>query len=244
MIKHGPDFYDDSKVFETYQKHREAPDTANETIEQPILWEMIGKPRGLDVVDLGCGDARVTSKFEELGAKSYMGIEGSKRMFELASKSKIAGFSRVLLMNLEELELSKESFDLAVSSLAFHYVADLPKLLTRVHEALKPGGRLIFSVEHPVITSCNQSMAHTDVKASWVVDDYFNRGPRTVDWMGGTVTKYHRTVEDYFNAVRNTGFDLETLRESDPPKQHFEDEALWIRRRRIPLFLILAGRKV
>jgi hypothetical protein len=61
--------------------------------------------------------------------------------------------------------------------------------------------------------------------------------------MGGRVEKYHRTVEDYFHALQHAGFVVEQLRESSPQRQHFRDEQTYLRRRRIPLFLFLAGRK-
>ena len=56
--------------------------------------------------------------------------------------------------------------------------------------------------------------------------------------------KYHRTVEDYFRALQEAGFVVEQLRESRPQREQFADEQTYERRRRIPLFLFLAGRKV
>jgi len=44
-------------------------------------------------------------------------------------------------------------FDLVYSSLALHYVVDLEWLLTEVFRTLVPGGSLVFSVEHPMVTA-------------------------------------------------------------------------------------------
>jgi hypothetical protein len=76
-----------------------------------------------------------------------------------------------------------------------------------------------------------------------VVDDYFASGARETAWLGGTVRKYHRTIEDYFRALQDAGFVVEQLRESRPRREHFADEQTYQRRKRIPLFLFLAGRK-
>jgi SAM-dependent methyltransferase len=243
MDKHGPDFYDVQGVFEIYSSHRARPDSPNETIEQPLLWELIGNPAGLDVLDLGCGDDRVSKKFRALGAKSYVGIEGSKRMFNLARQSVEDGYSEVILSWLEEYVPPDNAFDLVVSSLAFHYVADLGTLMAKINRSLRSGGRFVFSVEHPVITSCNKALENTSVRQSWIVDDYFQRGRRQVRWMGDIVTKYHRTIEDHLNELAEAGFHFQCLRESDPPRHCFEDQELWARRSRIPLFLILAAAK-
>jgi hypothetical protein len=61
--------------------------------------------------------------------------------------------------------------------------------------------------------------------------------------MGGTVQKYHRTVENYFSLLQQAGFTVEHLREAGPQHEHFQDTQLYERRKRIPLFLILAAYK-
>jgi SAM-dependent methyltransferase len=49
----------------------------------------------------------------------------------------------------EDLELPTQSFDLIYSSLAFHIVG-LDALMAEIRRALVSGGRLVFSVEHPI----------------------------------------------------------------------------------------------
>jgi hypothetical protein len=62
--------------------------------------------------------------------------------------------------------------------------------------------------------------------------------------MGGQVIKYHRTVENYFVGLQRAGFVIESLREAEPQREHFnEDEATYQRRKRIPLFLNMAAQK-
>jgi len=101
----------------------------------------------------------------------------------------------------------------------------------------------VFSVEHPVITSCDRGWAAGTLRQDWVVDDYFVTGARENAWMGGTVRKYHRTVEDYFRALQHAGFTVEQLRDSRPQRAQFADQQVYERRMRIPLFLFLSGRK-
>jgi len=240
----GPDFYDNQSVFDIYISRRERNDSPNDTMEQPHLWDLIGNPVGYDILDLGCGDARVSTKFKTLGASSYFGIEGSEKMFSLAQQNMELGFSESKLCWLEDFNEGSRKFDLAVSSLAFHYLEDVTTLFQAVHRCLKPGGRFIFSVEHPVITSCNDSLKSTAQREAWIVDNYFSRGAREVDWMGGKVTKYHRTIEDHLNTLSETGFRLERLKEAEPPANNFADAELLKRRKRIPLFLIIASQRV
>ncbi len=243
MTKKGPDFYDTAGVFDTYSKHRSRADSPNANMEQPLLWNLIGDPKGLDILDLGCGDAAIAKKFKTTGANSYEGVEGSQRMFEASVKNIEVGFSKVSNHWLEDFQPTPKNYDLVISSLVFHYIADLPLLFEKVYRALRPGGRFIFSVEHPVITSCNLSLEKTAVREAWIVDDYFDRRPRNTVWMGDQVTKYHRTIEDFFDLLITAGFQLEKLKEAEPAKELFPDEMLWKRRSRIPLFLVLSAVK-
>lgn len=41
----------------------------------------------MNVLDLGNGDGRIAKKFKSLGTSSYLGIEGSEKMFSLAQQS-------------------------------------------------------------------------------------------------------------------------------------------------------------
>jgi hypothetical protein len=121
-----------------------------------------------------------------------------------------------------------------------HYIQDLASVFTDVYRALVAGGRFIFSVEHPVITSCDRAWKPGG-RQDWIVDDYFETGPRVTSWMGGKVIKYHRTVEDYFFLSRQAGFIVNSVRESRPQRARFADKGTYLRRMRIPLMLFLSA---
>ncbi len=239
----GAEFFNDAEVFDTYMEHRYREDSPNNSMEGPVILELLGEVAGRRVLDLGCGDGRFGLELLELGAVSYLGLEGAERMAALARRHLSGSPGRVLLQRLEDWDYPSEAFDLVVSRLALHYVADLPALFRQIHRTLAPGGRLVFSVEHPVITSCDRSWPADTPRLEWTVDDYFITGQRVTRWLGSTVRKYHRTVEDHFAALQSAGFAVAALREGVPLAQHFHDQQTFERRRRIPLFLFLAGQK-
>jgi hypothetical protein len=61
--------------------------------------------------------------------------------------------------------------------------------------------------------------------------------------MGGEVIKYHRTIEDYFTALRAAGFAVDAVRESRPQRARFQDEVTYERRKRIPLMLFFSAHR-
>ena len=244
MAKRGPAFYDDAVVFAAYTRTREAwPDNPNDTLEQPILRELTGDLAGRRILDLGCGAAAFGVRALAAGARSYLGVDGSRNMVARAEAALAGAKGGVVVhADLETWAAPAEAFDLAISSLVLHYVADLDALLRRVVGALAPGGRFVCSVEHPVLTAADCG-GRSGPCPDCLVDDYFVVGPREASWLGGRVVKHHRTVEGYVAALQGAGFVLDRLRESAPERARFVDEAEYARRRRAPLFLFLSGHK-
>jgi SAM-dependent methyltransferase len=205
--------------------------------------QLIGSIAGQRILDLGCGDAAIGHELLQRGATHYVGVEGSHKMAALAKQTLAATSDQIFTQTLEQWTAPYATFDLVLARLSLHYVADLAPIFANVFQALVTGGRFVFSVEHPVITSCDRGWPAGTARQDWVVDDYFSTGVRITNWMGGTVQKYHRTVEEYFRLLQDTGFLVEDLREAHPQREHFHDKETYERRKRIPLFLILAAGK-
>lgn len=241
MGKNGPEFYDDEEVFATYASRRARIDGPNESLEKPIFNELMGDLTGLRILDLGCGNAAFGLEALQQGCQSYLGIDGSHKMMQ-AAKEKLAGTpGKAVRATIETWNYPPKQFDLVTSRLALHYVQEIEPVFARIYQALVEGGRFIFSIEHPVITSCDRAWQQTDgVRQDWIVDNYFETGTRITKWMGGDVIKYHRTIEDYFVALRSAGFLVDALRESRPQEARFRDIATYERRKRIPLMLFFS----
>jgi SAM-dependent methyltransferase len=239
----GPDFYDDNAVFNIYLARRGRADNPNDTLEKPVLLELLGDLTGKRILDLGCGEAAFGREALEQGCAAYVGVEGSHNMASLAAQTLAGTSGQVVQANLETWEYPSAAFDLVVSRLVLHYLASLDGALRSVHRALVPGGRFVFSVEHPVITSCERAWHGQGQRQDWIVDGYFDTGVRVTQWLGQQVVKYHRTVEEYFLGLQGAGFVVESVRESHPQRARFSNEDTYRRRMRIPLFLFMAAKK-
>lgn len=49
----GPEFYDDGAVFAEYTARRLRPDNPNDTMEKPVLLELLGELAGKRILDKG-----------------------------------------------------------------------------------------------------------------------------------------------------------------------------------------------
>lgn len=237
----GPNFYDEDDVFKRYIQRRTFNDSPNDTIEGPAFLDVLGDYTGLDILDLGCGDGRFGVELLGGGCQSYTGLEASERMFDLAQKqlTPLGGVSHH--HTIEDWTYPEQAFDLVISRLVIHYINDIDSLFEQIYRSLKPHGRLIFSVEHPILTSHNESLEISGKRSNWIVDNYFSTGARNVKWMGSEVIKYHRTIEDYIRTLQINTFTLEHFREPAPDIKNFSDTDLYARRMRIPLFLLLSA---
>ncbi len=239
--RRGGAFYDDPQLFERYRQHRSWPLNPNTTMEGPALSDELGAVAGLHVLDLGCGDAEIGRELLAAGAARYRGIDGSAQMVQAAQRTLEGTSGEAVLCDIEDLAEPAESFDLVLSRMALHYVADLAGALRACRACLAPGGRVVFTVVHPVITSHDARENRAEPRQNWVVDGYFLPGPREQQWLGTSTIWQHRTIEEYVTELHNAGFALVNLRECPPRRERFDDDAEFERRRRIPLVLLLAG---
>src|SRR5262249_18381986 len=130
------------------------------------------------------------------------------------------------------------SFDLAYSSLTFHYIKNLERLFTTIHRALVPDGRLVFSIEHPIYMAPNHPewMGGTDGRERWPLDGYLAEGPRRAEWLGSAVVKQHRTIGTTLNVLIGVGFVISHIEEWGPTVAQIEAHPEWAKERERPMF--------
>jgi SAM-dependent methyltransferase len=136
--------YDDDGFFAGYSMLARSRKGLEGAAEWPSIRAMLPAMGGLRVVDLGCGFGWFCRWAREAGAASVLGLDLSEKMLaRAAAETKDAGIS-YRRADLDRLALDAGAFDLAYSSLALHYLEDLPRLVAAVHAALVPGGIFVF----------------------------------------------------------------------------------------------------
>ncbi|MEA3320704.1 MAG: methyltransferase domain-containing protein [Bacillota bacterium] len=236
----GSSVYDQSDFFTNYMNRRNRKDSPNNAIEGPIMSELIGNIQNKTILDLGCGDASFGKELLQIGARHYTGVEGSEQMVEAARFNLLELDATIHKETMESYQYPSDSNDLVTSRFAIHYVSDIDRLFQNIYHTLKENGRFVFSIQHPLTTSSFDSKQTGDKRGNWIVDDYFRDGERKEPWINQVVVKYHRTIERYFTALRQTGFTVVDLREGTPKREHFSSEEEFVRRQRIPVVLVFA----
>lgn len=244
LIK-AQNIYDDPVFFAGYKKLRDTGSGLNENLEQPALWSLVGNSlSGLSILDLGCGFGGFARKARSLGADFVLGIDLSDNMLNEARRRTTDDRVEYRHSSMEDLELEQNAFDLIVSSLMLHYVRDYAVAVRKIASYLRPRGRFVFSVEHPMFTALAEQdwvRSEDGTPLHWPVDNYRDEGERQVQWFVDGVVKYHRTIETYVNGLITNGFNLERLLEPEPVMAEPSAQA-FLERRRPPFLLIAAAR--
>ncbi|RDI52418.1 class I SAM-dependent methyltransferase [Microvirga subterranea] len=237
--------YDNPEFFAGYSRlprQVHGPDSAP---EWPALRAMLPDLTGRRVVDLGCGFGWFARWAREHGAASVLGLDLSETMLARARADTADPAIAYRIADLDALVLPEDAFDLAYSSLAFHYVADFGRLVTALHRSLAPGGDLVFSIEHPILMAAAHPRWGTDEdgRPTWPVNRYAIEGERRTDWFTRGVLKYHRMLGTTLNTLIDTGFTILHVEEFAPsPAQIAENPALAEEVER-PMFLLVSAQR-
>lgn len=218
--------YDNNKFFDEYQKMRSEKINSNILVEIPIIKKMLPDLKDKTILDLGCGAGGMSRYFIKQGAKKVLAIDISKNMIAEAKKHNSNKIEyQVLSMN--KLNQIDEKFDIVFSSLAFHYVKNFQKLMQNISRLLNKNGLLIYSQEHPMLTSTIKNdifpkYYEVDKKRYYILADYQKETKRVADWLDTKVIKYHRTLETVVNTIVTSGLQIVELKPSKPSKKALE----------------------
>ena len=117
--------------------------------EQPFydLAALVHREPGMQVVDLGCGDGRLTAWLHgELGAAETLGIDSSEAMLAQSEAHAGGGVSFRRLDITEAAEEYVGQFDLVFSNAALQWITGHETLFPKIARMVKPGGHLVVQM--------------------------------------------------------------------------------------------------
>lgn len=235
--------YDTPEFFEGYSQLTRSVEGLAGAPEWPSLRSLLPEMAGQKVLDLGCGYGWFSHWAAEQGAESVIGLDVSHKMLERAETSHRHPRITYRRADLEHLELEPSSATLAYSSLTLHYISDLAALLRTIYQALVPGGKLVFSIEHPIFMASLHPdwMVDEHHRKTWPVDHYQVEGPRSTNWLSDNVIKQHRTLGTLLNLLIDTGFTLNHINEWGPSAEDLSARPALAEEVHRPMMLIVAA---
>ncbi|WP_455749058.1 class I SAM-dependent methyltransferase [Fusobacterium ulcerans] len=238
--------YDDEIFFEKYSQMDRSKKGLAGAGEWHELKKMLPDFKGKKVLDLGCGFGWHCIYAMEQGADSAVGIDISSKMLEEAKKKTKFSNVEYIQMPIEDINFKADSFDVVISSLAFHYVESFENICKKVNNCLVKGGEFIFSAEHPVFTAQGREDWYCDESGNilhWPVDSYYLEGKRESVFLGEKVEKYHKTLTTYLNTLLKTGFEIIGIVEAQPSEEMLKIIPEMKDELRRPMMLLVSAKK-
>ena len=189
---------------------------------------LLGAVAGRDVLEVGCGSAPCARWLATQGAR-VVGLDLSAGMLSHAVRAaRESGISVPLVQaDATRLPFGEGSFDLACSAFgAVPFVADSAAVMREVARVLRPRGRWVFAVTHPLrwIFPDDPGEAGLTVRQS-----YFDRAPYVeVDRRGNpTYVEHHRTLGDRVREIVAAGLVLDDVLEPEWPSERHREWGQW-----------------
>ncbi|MFG2221622.1 class I SAM-dependent methyltransferase [Streptomyces sp. NPDC048644] len=193
---------------------------------------------GLRVLEIGAGAAQCSRWLAAQGAHpvaldlSHRQLQHALRIAGQAAETAASGSQGVPSVGLVEadagaLPFRDGAFDMACSAYgAIPFVADPVCVLREVRRVLRPGGRFVFSVTHPIRWAFPDEPGPDGLS---VAASYFDRTPYVEqDETGRAVyVEHHRTLGDRVRDVAAAGFRLVDLVEPEWPEENTQEWGGW-----------------
>lgn len=190
----------------------------NAYYERPATLSLLPEVIGKRVLDVGCGPGAYAEWLVAHGAE-VVAFDANDKMVSFA-KQRLGQKATVLQANLEQpLDfLLDTSFDIVICPLVMDYIKDWHSAFKELYRVLRPGGCLIFSMEHPY----SKFDYHRETS------NYFNVELVKFTWRGFgkpvDMPSYRRPMSEVINPLLKAGFILEEILEP-LPMQQFKEKA-------------------
>ncbi|MEV0675249.1 class I SAM-dependent methyltransferase [Actinosynnema sp. NPDC050436] len=215
----------DVAVENDYDSFAEAYTVENDTslinayYTRPAIVDLAGDVAGRRILDAGCGSGAVSVALRERGAL-VAGFDRSAKMVEVA-RQRLGADADLRVADLTgPLPYPDGAFDDVVAALVLHYLEDWTAPLAELRRILKPGGRLIVAVNHPIVLKMAHREADYFATTKWS-DEYTFNGQKAV------LTYWHRPLHAMTDAFTAACFRTAVISEPPPaPEAHdlFPDE--------------------
>ncbi|MGW1756725.1 class I SAM-dependent DNA methyltransferase [Streptomyces mirabilis] len=176
---------------------------------RPAMLALAGDVAGRRILDAGCGAGPLSAALRDRGAV-VTGIDASAGMLALARR-RLGDDVALHVVDLgDRLPFDDDTFDDVVASLVLHYLEDWGPTLAELRRVLRPGGRLIASVDHPFVAYTFQEPR----------PDYSATTSYTFDWtLNGRsfpMRFWRKPLHAMTDAFTAAGFRLAVISEPQP----------------------------
>lgn len=195
-------------------------DATRDVFFAPLL-DLVGDVAGRRVLDLACGQGRVSRGLARLGA-DVVGVDASAELLTIAGRYQNPDRIEYRHDNAHTLTSCEDAeFDGVICNMALMDIPDLTATITSAFRVLRPGGWFGFTTLHPCFNApLSAELVDASGRSHRMVTGYFAEGYWKSDQRvgpAGKVGAYHRTLTTFLNTLTGAGFTLRRVQELAGP---------------------------
>jgi SAM-dependent methyltransferase len=170
------------------------------------------------VLDVGTGEGQIARRLMRAGVTAAFGVDPT--VAQLREAKARAGGVRFTRGRAEALPIATGSVDAVVACLVFEHLPDHVGPLREVARVLRPGGRFVWCLNHPLLQTPNSGWIDDQVldEQYWRVGPYLDDDVSLEELEPGVVLPFvHRPLGRYVNTMIESGLALTRMDEPAPP---------------------------
>ena len=183
----------------------------------PIVLEHL---EGRDqVLDIGAGEGQIARALTQAGT-AVVGLDPT--MQQVLTARERAGGPVYAVSRSDHLPVPSACFDGAVACLVFEHIDALDESFAEVARILRPGGRFVLIVNHPLLQTPNSGLIVDHMidppETYWRIGAYLQETATIEEINKGVHVRFvHRPLSRYLNGMIAVGLDLVAMLEPAPP---------------------------
>ena len=208
----------------------------------PIVVEWTaGHPR---VLEVGTGEGQVARAISAAHGATVVGIAPTGN--QIVEARRRGSGPRYARSGAEALPFASASFDAVVCCLVFEHIDDVDGALAEVARVLRPGGRFVFCLNHPLLQTPGSGWIDDQIldppEQYWRVGPYLTEQAVVEQVEKGVYIRFvHRPLGRYLNAMADVGLTLTRMLEPAPPDGFLARAPEYVEAATIPRLLTLVA---
>jgi SAM-dependent methyltransferase len=201
------------------------------------------------VLEVGCGEGQVSRAVAAAHAGDGAVVIGvdptANQLTAAAERGGGVAFARA---SASPLPIASSSIDAVVVCLVFEHVDELDEALAEVARVLRPGGRFVLFLNHPLLQAPGSGWIDDQVldppEQYWRVGSYLTESADVEEVEHGVFIRFrHRPLGRYVNGLLDARFAIERLLEPAPPPGFLARAPEYPDAADIPRLLVLVSRR-
>ncbi|HEY2331224.1 MAG TPA: class I SAM-dependent methyltransferase [Acidimicrobiales bacterium] len=195
-----------------------------------------------EVLDVGTGEGQLARLAVAGGAQRVIGVDPTRA--QLVEATRRAGGPSYARAGAADLPFPADRFDAVLACLVFEHITDVDGAIAEVARVLRPGGRFLFFLNHPLLQTPGSGWIDDQVLDP--PEQYWRIGPYLVeDESLEEVEKdvfipfIHRPLSRYVNAMAEVGLTIRHMAEPAPPPGFLARAEEYVDAATIPRLLFL-----